>query len=73
MNYYSGCTSASTVQVGNDYNNNRFNTFGQVMQKIEEADEITYRHNPYLSTRCEYCGTKHDNIEKHCSSCGAPL
>jgi hypothetical protein len=41
--------------------------------KEQMSDESVYRYNPYSSTRCQYCGTKHDDIEKHCSACGASL
>jgi hypothetical protein len=58
--------------IGNQQMYHYTNTFGQVMQSIENFNSSVY-NNSYSSNRCEYCNTKHTNEEKHCSGCGAPL
>jgi len=44
--------------------NNVFETSGDV-------NKVLLKNNK--GSRCQYCGTKHNDTEKSCSGCGAPL
>jgi len=56
--------------------NNVFETAKDVSGEIGNQQMYHYNRQQNKNSkesRCQYCGTKHDNTEKSCSACGAQL
>jgi hypothetical protein len=50
----------------------RVSACGHVTSGTKNKLIYSYDNSKRKTSRCQYCGTRYDDIEKHCSACGAP-